>query len=116
MKKVTVQVEDYLYDFYRKVGQQAGGIAGEKVMADALFKLTGELSLHALGKQKKMWQKKRTAIGRFSCYIQILFADRRHAAVVAQLCWDDGATGVAGDIGDFTQKRFRKTYAGLDAG
>ena len=37
MKKVTVQVEDYLYDFYRKVGQQAGGIAVEKVMADTLF-------------------------------------------------------------------------------
>ena len=54
MKKVTVQVEDYLYDFYRKVGQQTGGIAVEKVMADALFKLAGELSLHALGKQKKM--------------------------------------------------------------
>lgn len=48
----TVQVEDYLYDFYRKVGQQAGGIAVEKVMADELFKLAGELSLHALGKQK----------------------------------------------------------------
>ncbi|HCL21076.1 MAG TPA: hypothetical protein DHW47_03960 [Oscillibacter sp.] len=60
--------------------------------------------------------KKRTAIGRFSCYIQILFADRRHAAVVAQLRWDDGAAGVAGDVGDLTQKRFRKTYAGLDAG
>lgn len=53
MKKVTVQVEDYLYDFYRKVGQKAGGIAVEKVMADALFKLAGELSLHALGKQKR---------------------------------------------------------------
>lgn len=53
MKKVTVQVEDYLYDFYRKVGQQAGGIAVE-VTADALFKLAGELSLHALGKQKQM--------------------------------------------------------------
>lgn len=53
MKRVTVQVEDYLYDFYRKVGQQAGGIPVEKVMADALFKLAGELSLNALGKQKK---------------------------------------------------------------
>ena len=62
---------------------------------------------------KKDVTKKRTAIGRFSCYIQILFADRRHAAVVAQLRWDDGA---AGDVGDLTQKRFRKTYAGLDAG
>ncbi len=53
MKK-TVQVEDYLYDFYRKVGQQAGGIAVEKVMADELFKLASELSLHARGKQKKL--------------------------------------------------------------
>ena len=31
MKKVTVQVEDYLYDFYRKVGQKAGGIAVERL-------------------------------------------------------------------------------------
>ena len=52
--KKTVQVEDYLYDFYRKVWQQAGGIAVEKVMADELFKLAGELSLHARGKQKKL--------------------------------------------------------------
>lgn len=53
VKKVTVQVEDCLYDFYRKVGQQAGDIPVEKVMADALFKLAGELSLNALGKQKR---------------------------------------------------------------
>ena len=53
MKKVTVQVEDYLYDFYRKVGQQAGGIAVEKVMADALFKLAGELSLEALARTER---------------------------------------------------------------
>jgi len=46
-------VEDYLYDFYRKVGQQAGGLPVEKVMSDALFKLAGELSLNALGKQKR---------------------------------------------------------------
>lgn len=41
MKKVTVQVEDYLYEFYRKVGQQAGGIPVEQVMGDVLFKLAG---------------------------------------------------------------------------
>ena len=63
MKKVTVQVEDYLYDFYRKVGQQAGGIAVEKVMADALFKLAGELSLHALGKQKRCDKKREPPSG-----------------------------------------------------
>ena len=27
-----------------------------------------------------------------------------------------GAMILAGDVGDLTQKRFRKTYAGLDAG
>ena len=54
MKRVSVQVEDYLYDFYRKVGQQAGGVPAEKVMADALFKLAGELSLNVLGKKKEL--------------------------------------------------------------
>ena len=37
-------MEEYLYDFYKKVGQQAGGVSAEIVMADALFKLAGELS------------------------------------------------------------------------
>ena len=52
MKRVTLTIDDYLYDFYRKVGIQAGGIAVEKVMADALFKLAGELSLNALDNKK----------------------------------------------------------------
>lgn len=52
MKKITLTMDDYLYDFYRKVGIQAGGIATEKVMADALFKLAGELSLNALDNKK----------------------------------------------------------------
>lgn len=50
MKKVTITVENFIYDFYKKVGQQAGGINAEQVMADALFKLAGELSLNALHK------------------------------------------------------------------
>lgn len=54
MKKITLTMDDYLYDFYRKVGIQAGGIAAEKVMADALFKLAGELSLNALDNKKTM--------------------------------------------------------------
>ena len=45
MKMVTIRMEDFLYDFYEKVGRQ--------VMADALFKLAGELSLHALHDAKK---------------------------------------------------------------
>jgi hypothetical protein len=39
-------IDDYLYKFYQKVGEHAGGLEPEKVMADALFKLAGELSLH----------------------------------------------------------------------
>ena len=39
MKKITITVEDYLYNFYEKIGENAGGISPEKVMADALFKL-----------------------------------------------------------------------------
>lgn len=49
MKQVTIQVDEYLYDFYRRVGQNAGRSA-EAVMADALFKLAGELSCNALYK------------------------------------------------------------------
>ena len=42
-----------LYEFYRKVGQQAGGIPVEQVMGDVLFKLAGELSLNAIDKQAR---------------------------------------------------------------
>ena len=53
MKKITITVEDYLYNFYEKIGENAGGISPEKVMADALFKLAGELSLNAIHKKNK---------------------------------------------------------------
>lgn len=52
MKKITIAVPDFLAGFYEQVGKQAGGIPVEKVMADALFKLAGELSLNAIDKQK----------------------------------------------------------------
>ncbi len=48
MKTITITIEDYLYEFYTKVGEAAGGLPPEKVMADVLFKLAGELSLNAL--------------------------------------------------------------------
>ena len=48
MKKVSIAIDDYLYAFYRKVGETAGGIRPEQVMADALFKLAGELALNAI--------------------------------------------------------------------
>lgn len=54
MKKITIAVPDFLAGFYEQVGQQAGGIPVEQVMADALFKLAGELSLNAIDKQKQM--------------------------------------------------------------
>ena len=59
MKQVTLMVEDYLYEFYRKVGINAGGIKPEKVMSDALFKLAGELSLNALDKKASASQQER---------------------------------------------------------
>ncbi len=51
MREVNLKIEDFLYDFYRRIGQQAGGLPPEKVMSDALFKLAGELSLNALHKK-----------------------------------------------------------------
>ena len=48
MKTVNISVPEYVYTFYQQVGQQAGGIPPEQVMADSLFKLAGELSLNAI--------------------------------------------------------------------
>ncbi len=52
MKTITLCVPEYLYEFYQKVGIQAGGISPEQVMSDTLFKLAGELSLNAIHKQE----------------------------------------------------------------
>lgn len=52
MKKVTFTIGDYLYEFYSRIGKGAGDISVEQVMADALFKLAGELSLHALDEKR----------------------------------------------------------------
>lgn len=45
MRTVKIEIEDYLYEFYRKVGERAGGLPPEKVIEDALFRLAGGLSL-----------------------------------------------------------------------
>ena len=55
MKELTIQIPDYLYDFYRKIGQQAG-LPVERVVCDTLFKLAGELSLEALHKKGSVSQ------------------------------------------------------------
>ncbi len=52
MKKTEIVVDDVVYEFYRKIAVSAGGLSPERVMADALFKLAGELSLEAMHKKK----------------------------------------------------------------
>ena len=39
--KVTVEIEDLLFDFYRKIGANVGKTP-EQVMADALFRVAGD--------------------------------------------------------------------------
>lgn len=53
VKKVMITVEDLIFEFYKRVGEYAGGIAPEQVMSDALFKLAGELSINAIYKKNK---------------------------------------------------------------
>ena len=52
MKKVTINLDDAVYQFYQKVGNSAQ-CPVEQVISDALFKLAGELSLEALHKKYK---------------------------------------------------------------
>ena len=52
MKKVELQLDEFLYDFYRKLGGQVGK-SPERVMADALFRFAGEASLQAIGKKAR---------------------------------------------------------------
>lgn len=53
MTVVQITVNDIVYAFYKKVGECAGGLAPERVMSDALYRLAGELSLDALQGEKK---------------------------------------------------------------
>lgn len=53
MKSIILNVPEYVYSFYQKVGIAAGGVNVEQVMADALYKLAGELSLNAIEKKAK---------------------------------------------------------------
>ena len=45
--KVELEVDDLVYEFYQKVGRQAG-LSVERAMYDALFRLAGESSVNAL--------------------------------------------------------------------
>lgn len=44
MQFVVLELDDTLFEFYRKVGQTAGGLTPEQVMSDALFQLAGHLA------------------------------------------------------------------------
>ena len=52
MKKITLEIPDYLVDYYARIGITAGGLSPEKVMSDALFRLAGELSFNAIYREK----------------------------------------------------------------
>ncbi len=52
MRKVSIEMEDFLYEFYKKVGSGAGRTAGQ-VMSDMLFRFAGESSLRAIDQQKR---------------------------------------------------------------
>jgi predicted transcriptional regulator len=47
MKTYTVKLSDYLADFYGKIAENVD-LPVEQVLADALFKLAGEMSREAL--------------------------------------------------------------------
>ena len=53
MKTVKIEVDDLVYEFYKKVSQQAG-IPIEQVMSNALFRMAGELAMR-LGKGEMRW-------------------------------------------------------------
>ena len=57
MKKVELQLDDYLYEFYQKIGENAGGRSPEQVMRDALFRLADGLSMKAVREKKEPPQR-----------------------------------------------------------
>ena len=50
MKQLTSTIDDFLYDFYRKIGNTVGKTP-EKNIEDALLRLSGELSMEAISKR-----------------------------------------------------------------
>lgn len=51
MVTVTVSLDPCVYSFYASVGKHVS-LSTEQVIADALFKLAGELSIEALQKKQ----------------------------------------------------------------
>ena len=52
MKQLTITIDDFLYDFYRKIRNNVGKTP-EKTIEDALFRLAGELAMEAISKKEK---------------------------------------------------------------
>ena len=52
MKQLTITIDDFLYDFYRKIGNNVGETP-EKTIEDALFRLAGVLAMEAISKKEK---------------------------------------------------------------
>ena len=50
MKQLTITIDDVLYDFYRKIGNNVGKTP-EKTIEDALLCLAGELSMETISKR-----------------------------------------------------------------
>ena len=50
MKQLTITIDDFLYDFYQKIGNNVGKTP-EKIIEDALLRLAGELSMEAISKK-----------------------------------------------------------------
>ncbi len=83
MKEIKLQVEDYVYEFYKNIGICAGGKSTEQVMTDALFRLAGETKRKAEEKNidpctsltkihEKFLQKRRKKCLTYGAYIGIL--------------------------------------------
>lgn len=51
-------IDGFLYQFYKKIGENAGGIKPEQVIVDSLFKLAGELSVNALNEKDHLKSKR----------------------------------------------------------
>ncbi len=58
MKKVTIMMDDFLCQFYKKIGENAGGIKPEQGIVDSLFKLAGKLSVNVLNKKDHLKSKR----------------------------------------------------------
>ena len=50
MKQLTITLDDFLYDFYRKIGSNVGKTTAQTI-EDALFRLAGELAMEAISKK-----------------------------------------------------------------